>query len=130
MIGGFAYNLYQNPRMTGDIDFLVELSPVNEMRLRGVLKKFGFSESLPPENQVWLTQGKVVMLGRAPHRIDILTKIDGVDFEECYKERNTFVIDELEIPVISLKKLIKNKKSTGRKRDLADAEMLSRVLGD
>lgn len=55
MIGGFAYNLYRNPRSTGDIDFFLEPSPDNDDRLRVVLEKFGFGTTLPPASERILT---------------------------------------------------------------------------
>lgn len=64
MIGGYAYNLYRNPRATGDIDFFVSVSDENEIRLRDVLNDFGFGETLSDENL--LVTGKVIMLGRSP----------------------------------------------------------------
>lgn len=87
MIGGYAYNLYRNPRATDDIDFIVELNAENETRIRRVLTDFGFGSTLPPEQQSLLEDGKVIMLGRSPLRIDILTRIDGVEFFEVYDTR-------------------------------------------
>ena len=80
MIGGYAYNLYRNPRATGDIDFLVSGDRENQENLRAVLVKFGFGSTLPPENQDLIDKEKVLMLGKAPFRIDILAQIDGVTF--------------------------------------------------
>ena len=82
MIGGYAYNLYRNPRATGDIDFLVLNSEDNEARLRDVFEKFGFGSTLPPVGELLLVPKKVLMLGRIPMRIDVLTEIDGVTFEQ------------------------------------------------
>ena len=65
MIGGFAYNLYRNPRATGDIDFMVSIDPTNQQKLRTVLVKFGFGSTLPAENEPLVDQEKILMLGRA-----------------------------------------------------------------
>ena len=62
MIGGYAYNLYRNPRATGDIDFFVAITRENETRLRTVLDKFGFGSTLPPKTKMLLEDGKVLML--------------------------------------------------------------------
>jgi hypothetical protein len=124
MIGGYAYNLYRNPRATGDIDFFIECSPLNEERLRRALERFGFGSVLPPSSEVLLRAGKVLALGRAPLRIDLITKIDGVSFEEVYETRNQFELDGLLIPVIAIEKLLKNKLAAGRPKDLADAAEL------
>ena len=75
MIGGYAYNLYRNPRATGDIDFFVAISSDNETRVRRVLIEFGFGTTLPDDSQALLVDGKVLMLGRSPFRIDILTDV-------------------------------------------------------
>ncbi|WP_229360957.1 nucleotidyl transferase AbiEii/AbiGii toxin family protein [Fuerstiella marisgermanici] len=120
MIGGYAYNLYRNPRATGDIDFLVAADSDNESRLRSVLINFGFEGTLPESGKPLLEDGKVIMLGRAPFRIDLLTRIDGVDFDEVYTTRNEMTVDELLIPVISPKTLIKNKRAAGRPKDIPD----------
>jgi len=120
MIGGYAYNLYRNPRATGDIDFLVDLDPENEARVRQTLTDFGFGSTLPPENQKLLEDGKVIMLGRAPLRIDILTRIDGVAFAEVYETSRNVEMDGLTVPVISPWTLLKNKQAAGRPKDLPD----------
>ena len=101
MIGGFAYNLYRNPRATGDIDFLVALDLDNETRLRQALIEFGFGSTLPGPTESLLQDGKVIMLGRSPFRIDILTRIDGTDFNEVDSTKLIFEIDGLAVPVIS-----------------------------
>lgn len=120
MIGGYAYNLYRNPRATGDIDFLVADDADNEARLRHVLVDFGFGSTLPPAEKRLLESGKVIMLGRSPIRIDILTQIDGVDFLEVFETRWEFEVDGLSIPVISPERLLKNKAATGRSKDAVE----------
>jgi len=120
MIGGYACNLYRNPRATGDINFLVASDIENEARLRQALTEFGFGSTLPPEPQTLLEIGKVIMLGHAPLRIDILTKIDGVEFTEVYETRRHVELDAMTIPVISPETLLKNKRAAGRPKDLPD----------
>jgi hypothetical protein len=126
MIGGYAYNLYLNPRATGDIDFFIECSPENEKRLRQVLERFGFGSVLPPESKPLLQPGKILTLGQSPLRIDLLTKIDGVTFDEVQSTCKIFQIDDLPIPVISSEKLIKNKLAAARPKDLVDAAELQK----
>ena len=120
MIGGYAYNLYRNPRATGDIDFLVAFDAENELRIRQTLVDFGFGSTLPRDTQPLLEQGKVIMLGRAPLRIDILTRIDGVEFAEVCDTCRIMESDGLKIPVISPATLLKNKQAAGRPKDLPD----------
>ena len=127
MIGGYAYNLYRNPRATGDIDFLVAISDANEKSLRKSLTEFGFGNSLPEEPAPLLVLGKILMLGRPPLRIDILTKIDGVTCEEVESTCLHIELDGLRVPVISPQMLCKNKESTGRPKDAVDAMELRQI---
>ena len=128
MIGGYAYNLYRNPRATGDIDFLLELTTENERRIRRVLVQFGFGSTLPPIETLLLSMGQVIMLGRSPLRIDLLTQIDGVSFEEVYNSRQYTDISGIPVPAISAEELYRNKLAAGRLKDLADAAELERFL--
>lgn len=128
MIGGYAYNLYLNPRATGDIDFLVSADLENEASIRSVLTDFGFGSTLPPASERMLVEGRVLMLGRSPMRIDLLTKIDGVSFGEVSDTCRKIEIDGLWIPVISPEFLLKNKIAAGRAKDIADATELKTLL--
>lgn len=128
MIGGFAYNLYRNPRATGDFDFFLDATPINETRLRCVLEKFGFAEALPPDGEPLLKSGKIIMLGRSPFRIDLLNQVDGLTADEIFSTSLTFEIDGLSIPVIAPKQLLINKRAIGRAKDRADAEELQQWL--
>ncbi len=128
MIGGYAYNLYLNPRATGDIDFLVSADIENESLVRSVLTDFGFGSTLPPTSESILVDGRVLMLGRSPMRIDLLTKIDGVSFGEVSETCRMIEIDGLLIPVISPELLLKNKIAAGRAKDIADATELKRLI--
>lgn len=128
MIGGYAYNLYLNPRATGDIDFLIAKDDQNQRRLREVLIEFGFGSTLPAEDQKILMDQKVVMLGRAPFRIDLLTTIDGVSEAEVFDSSRRIEIDGLLVPVIEPELLLKNKSSTGREKDKPDVIELRRWL--
>ena len=121
MIGGYAYNLYRNPRATGDIDFFVATTSDNEKRLRRVLGKFGFGTTLPAKSEPLLVDGKVLMLGRSPFRIDILTRIDGVTFDEVETTCQIIRLEELSVPVISPVLLLRNKVASGRPKDQLDA---------
>ena len=128
MIGGYAYNLYRNPRATADIDFFVACDDENETKMRAVLEQFGFGETLTTDRV--LVDGKVIMLGRAPFRIDILTSIAGVSFREVESTARTHEIDGISVPVISPELLLKNKQAAGRPKDLADVEELRLWLND
>ena len=122
MIGGYAYNLYRNPRATGDIDFFVSTNDENEIRLRCVLDEFGFGGTIGDEKL--LLTGKVIMLGRSPFRIDLLTEVSGVTFEEVEASASNVQVGDTTVRVISPELLLKNKEAAGRDKDLADAAEL------
>lgn len=119
MIGGWAFNRYATPRVTGDIDFFVSDDPTNELHLREALTRFGFASSLPPETHR-LFQKKIIMLGRPPNRIDLLCEISGVAFEEAWSRKVEGNLDGIRTYFISLEDLIRNKSATGRSKDVAD----------
>lgn len=126
MIGGYAYNLYRNPRATGDIDFFLASDDTNEQRFRSVLQDFGFGETLSSDRL--LIPDRVIMLGRAPFRVDVITNIDGVSFEEAEADRRLIQVGDLNCPVISPQLLLKNKLASARPKDLADAAELQAWL--
>ncbi len=123
VVGGYALALHGHPRYTKDIDIWILIHPENADNLLRVLEEFGFSE-LDLERKDFLEQGNVIQLGYLPNRIDIITQATGVDFEECYKSRETIEIDEISVNFIDLDNLKKNKLATGRLQDLADVEKL------
>jgi hypothetical protein len=88
-----------------------------------VLDKFGFKV---PElsADLFLHQNKIVRLGNAPVRIEVLTSISGVDFDECFKNKTIALIDNVKVNIINLKDLKKNKKASGREKDLIDLKKL------
>jgi hypothetical protein len=123
LVGALALAAHGHPRSTGDIDLWVRPSRDNAARVLAALEAFG--APLPDDVASDLaTPDRVVQIGVAPQRIDILTSIDGVDFEEAWSARNDMVVDGIRVPVISRRHLIANKKASGRPRDLADAEEL------
>lgn len=126
LIGGWAYNRYAEPRMTGDIDIFVSASDESELKLRKVLIKFGYMDSLP-DPKTKLFRKKILMLGVPPNRIDLISYIDGVTFEEAFKNREEDILDGIKTYFISLEDLIKNKRSSARAKDLADLETLLEI---
>lgn len=123
LIGGYAVGLHGHPRYTKDLDIWVEATPENAQKLVKAIEDFGFSSlELKPED--FLEPGVIVQIGYPPVRIDLLTKASGVEFAECYQNRQEVEIDGLKVSLISLKDLQKNKRATGRHQDLADLENL------
>ena len=124
VVGGYAVAIHGHPRYTKDIDIWIETSLDNANNLLQALEQFGFS-SLGLQTQDFLTPDQIIQLGYPPNRIDLLTNIDGVIFEDCYPLRLEIVIDDVVVTFIDLDNLKKNKKASGRLQDLADLENLS-----
>ncbi|MEL6194432.1 MAG: hypothetical protein AAFR66_20400 [Bacteroidota bacterium] len=124
LVGGYAVVIYGYVRATGDMDFWVNNSPENSIRVIEALKEFGFN--FPDLDSSTIQQDDLVLqLGYPPYRIDIITTPSGVDFDICYPKREIFQLeDELSINVIDLDSLKQNKRSTGRNKDLDDIENL------
>ena len=123
VVGGYALAFHGFPRYTKDIDFWVWVNEENARNLVKTLEEFGFS-SLDLKEDDFLSPGYVVQLGQPPGRIDLLTSVTGLDFEECYETRVNIEILGSKIDFIDLESFKKNKKAVGRYQDLADLENL------
>ena len=121
LVGGWAVGIYGNPRATKDIDFLIAIDDENIRHLLAALYEFG---APTVESKVFQEPGNVYRIGSSPIQIDIINSASGIDFEDCYSRRQTLASDEVEISVISRVDLVRNKKASGRHRDLADVEFL------
>lgn len=122
VVGGYALAAHGHPRYTGDIDFWVRPEPKNIDRLLQALHEFGFgSLGLSATD---FDADTVVQLGQPPRRIDLLTAIDGVDFEACFSRRDSVVVDGVHLDIIGLEDFKTNKRAAGRLKDLADLESL------
>ena len=123
VVGGYAVVMHGRPRYTGDLDIWVRSSPDNAARLMRTLNEFGFGE-LGLKEADFLKREHVVQLGYPPFRIDLLTDIDGVKFDAAWPQKQVVIHDGLNINLIGLSDLKKNKKATGRPRDIDDLENL------
>lgn len=121
IVGAWARAIHGVPRSTGDIDFFVRASPENADRLVQVLSRFGFA-SLGIRREDFLALGQIIQLGVAPYRIDIITGISGVTFEEAWNERVVGQLDGLPAAFLSLGLFRRNKLAAGRPKDLADLD--------
>jgi hypothetical protein len=127
LVGGYAVGYYGYPRTTGDIDVWIARTPENANRIVDALREFGFVvPELRPE--LFLIEDQVIRMGVAPIRIEILTSISGVEFDECYAARTMGILDGIDVPIISLPHLKANKKASGRHKDLNDLQHLSKHL--
>jgi hypothetical protein len=126
VVGAFAVAWHGYPRYTGDLDILVRSGEQNAGRLLVALEQFGFG-SLGLDTATFAVEGAVVQLGVQPNRIDLLTSISGVSFEEAWEAREHGTLDSIEVAFIGRAALIRNKKSTGRAKDLGDVEELGKI---
>ncbi len=123
IIGAFALAFHAVPRFTKDLDMLVETGADNGKKIVEALNQFGFS-SLSLTDGDFSKPGQVIQLGYEPLRIDILTSIKGLSFEEIWNSKIEAEYGETKTYFINLENLIKAKSISGRKQDLADLEVL------
>lgn len=122
VVGGYAVAWHGFPRFTGDIDFFVELSERNASALIKVFKEFGFRK--PPKAELFLTPGNIVRIGWQPTRVEVMNRIDGVTFDECWSTRRRAVVAGLRVNFIDLPELLKNKRASARPKDMEDLRNL------
>jgi len=123
LIGSYAVNYHGYVRATGDMDIWIAIHPDNAQKIVSVLKTFGFDH--PDLNaELFLHEKKIIRMGVPPVRLEITTSISGVEFEECYRTRVVDDLDGIEVDIIDLENLRKNKKASGRPKDIADLKKL------
>ncbi|MFC9896070.1 DUF6036 family nucleotidyltransferase [Nocardia sp. NPDC127579] len=123
IVGGYAVAVHGHPRFTKDLDVWVWIDPQNADRLVAALADFGFG-SLGLRAADFLEEGMVVQLGHPPKRIDLLTSVDGVEFETCWERRVDVTLGSQVVPFLSAADLIANKRASGRPQDIADVAVL------
>ena len=123
VVGGYAVAYHGYPRYTKDIDIWIDIDPDNASRIVKALEQFGFASiGLTPED--FLETETIIQLGYPPNRIDLITSLSGVDFKDCYANRESVEMEGVVVDFIDLENLRRNKKSSGRAQDLADLENL------
>lgn len=123
LVGGYAVGYHGYPRTTDDLDIWIAIHPDNANRLVAVMKSFGLEDpNLTPE--LFLQKPKIIRMGFPPMRLEITTSISGVEFDECYQARIVDQLDGVEVNLIDLENLKKNKRASGRTKDIADLENL------
>ena len=125
VVGAHAVGVHAEPRATGDLDVWVRIDDANADRVLTALRTFG-APLFDLCKVDLLTPGTVFQIGLPPARIDLLTQISGVTFEEAWTRRVAVPIEGLTVPVIGRDDLIANKRASGRPKDLADLLMLER----
>ena len=123
IVGAYALALHGRPRATGDLDVWVDATPENATRVMAALKAFG-----APLEQIdeadFSRPGVVYQLGVAPGRIDILTELTGLTFEEAWPGRLRHPFGDVQADFIGRETFLRNKRATGRAKDLGDIEGL------
>jgi hypothetical protein len=123
LVGGYAVGYYGYPRATADLDIWIAINRQNAEKVVAVLREYGFDlPELSPE--LFLEKDRMIRMGVPPLRLEVITSISGVGFEECYVERVPVMVDDVEASLISLRHLKINKKASGRFKDLDDLENL------
>lgn len=128
LIGGYAVIYHGYDRTTGDLDIWLQPSNENKEPFLAALKEFGIEDAgLQRLQPVDLTKAQLFFVGEKPRRIDFLTKVSGVGFDEAIKAANYFTIEGYRVPVIQYHHLLLTKMTTGRSKDKADIEELQRI---
>jgi hypothetical protein len=125
VVGAYALALHGAPRASGDIDLFVRPSAENAIRVFDQLVRFGAPVATLGVTVAELSKpGIVYQIGLPPRRVDILTEISGVSFDEAWTTRETTRLEGRTIPFIGRETFLKNKQASGRPKDLADVARL------
>ena len=125
VVGAHALSVHGVPRATVDLDLWIDASPANAKRVWMALAAFGAPlEDLRIAERDFMRPESVIQFGLPPFRIDILTGVSGVSFEEAWTERVEHPFDDLRVPFMGRASFIRNKRASGRAKDLADLESL------
>jgi hypothetical protein len=123
LVGGYAVGMHGHPRYTGDMDVWYQPLLENCSRLIHALQEFGFSfPNLTTEDL--LKEDQFIQLGYPPYRIDLISSVSGLQFDQAYSHRVTVLVEDNPVCFIGLDDLLINKKACGRHKDLDDVENL------
>ena len=126
VVGGYAVMKYSEPRFTKDLDVLIATDQENANSVYAALKEFGAPlANLTPDD--FTHKDYFYQMGIPPLRIDIMMSIPGIGFEEAWKNREVFELDDLKIPFISRSDLIRAKGASGRPQDKIDIDKLKKA---
>ena len=123
VIGGFAVSIHGYPRTTKDLDVCINRTEENAGKIIKILDDFGFG-SLNFKIEDFLKDGIIAQLGYAPIRIDILNDLNGIDFNEAYRNKRIVNMNGVPTNFIGFAELIINKERAGRDQDLLDVKKL------
>ncbi len=123
LVGEYAVGFHGYARVTGDMDLWVRQTSENANRVVAAITAFGFKDEGLSSSR-FLGDGKITRMGLPPYRIEVMTSIDGVSFDECWRTRVITDWDGISVPVIDLARLRVDKRPSGRPKDLADLDEL------
>jgi len=127
VVGGYAVSFHGYPRYTGDLDIWIKISEENADKMMESLKAFGIIvPNLSAADFLRTEDMAGVFFGREPQRIDIINKVDGIEFDACYAQREIFTYQEIPIPYLNFDDLKTNKLSSARTKDKADIKELEK----
>jgi hypothetical protein len=126
VIGAHAVAAYATPRATGDFDIWIRPTKDNAERVWAALDRFGAPRRKLAVKDLY-TPDNIYQIGVAPNRIDLVTSITGIDFDEAWESRNRPQINGISVNLISREHLLRNKRATGRPKDLADVAWLEQA---
>jgi hypothetical protein len=125
VVGAHALAAHGVPRATVDLDLWIDPTPDNAKRVWMALAAFGAPlDALRVQEADFLRPDVVVQFGLPPYRIDILTGLSGISFREAWSDRVEAPFEDVRVPFLGRASLIRNKRASGRKKDLADLEAL------
>ena len=125
LVGGWAMAVHGRPRATEDLDVLVRATPANSAKVFAALSAFGAPVGPHGVNaNTFGSEGPAYRIGIKPLRIELLTKISGVSYDEAAREPVHADVDGRVVPVIGREALLQNKRAAGRHKDLDDVEWL------
>ena len=128
LIGGYAVNFHGYPRYTSDMDIWLKPDNQNKVHLVPFLQNKGFNkESIAHILELNFTIAQSFHIGQDETRIDFLTKISGVQFDEAWQQHVKLPLQNMQIPVIHYHHLIINKMCSNRLKDKADVEELQKI---
>jgi hypothetical protein len=123
IVGGYALAFHGAPRFTGDLDIFVKPDLANAQKILKALSSFGFG-SLGLTLEDFIAPERVIQLGVAPVRIDLITSLTGVTWSQAWTGKENGLFGAIPVYFLGRAELILNKRALGRKRDLADLEAL------
>lgn len=123
IVGAYALAFHGAPRFTGDIDIFVKPDSKNAEKILAVLEEFGFG-SLNLTKSDFEEPDKVVQLGVAPVRVDLITSLTGVSWQQAHSGKVKGTYGDVPVYYLGRKEFLSNKKVLGRNKDLADLEAL------